>query len=123
MRRRRKNALSFSVAERITVDQSESPTGARNRGNYQRRQENRVGLTPAGVAALRRADHEVVIERGAGVGSGFGDGDYAASGAALGSAGDAWAPCSAVRTARSRSSAMVSSAGTLVTPRARSARA
>ena len=37
-------------------------------------------MTPAGVAALRRAGHEVVIERGAGVGSAFGDGDYVASG-------------------------------------------
>lgn len=53
-------------------------------------QEYRVGLTPAGVAALRAAGHAVVVERGAGVGSGLGDEDYAASGATLGTAEDAW---------------------------------
>jgi alanine dehydrogenase len=53
-------------------------------------QEHRVGLTPAGVAALRRAGHEVILECGAGVASGFSDDDYAASGAALGSSTDAW---------------------------------
>jgi alanine dehydrogenase len=52
--------------------------------------ENRVGLTPTGVAALRAAGHEVVVERGAGLGCGFTDADYAGSGAALGTAGDAW---------------------------------
>ena len=52
--------------------------------------ENRVGLTPEGVAALRREGHEVVIERGAGLGSGFADADYAAQGATLGSADEAW---------------------------------
>jgi alanine dehydrogenase len=52
--------------------------------------ENRVGLTPAGVAALRAAGHDVVVERGAGAGCGFSDADYAQSGAVLGSAGDAW---------------------------------
>jgi alanine dehydrogenase len=54
-------------------------------------QEYRVGLTPAGVAALRAAGHSVVIERGAGSGSGFADADYAASGAEIGSAAEAWA--------------------------------
>lgn len=49
-----------------------------------------MGLTPAGVAALSAAGHAVVIERGAGVGAGFSDADYAASGAALGTADDAW---------------------------------
>ena len=52
--------------------------------------EHRVGLTPEGVAALRRDGHEVVIERGAGLGSGFADADYAAQGATLGSAEEAW---------------------------------
>lgn len=52
--------------------------------------ENRVGLTPDGVAALRAAGHEVVVERGAGLGCGFADDDYAARGARLGSAQDAW---------------------------------
>jgi alanine dehydrogenase len=54
-------------------------------------QEHRVGLTPAGAAALRAAGHAVVIERGAGRGAGFADADYVASGAELGSAAEAWA--------------------------------
>jgi len=52
--------------------------------------ENRVGLTPAGVATLCAAGHEVVVEHGAGVGCGFSDSDYAGSGAMLGRADDAW---------------------------------
>jgi alanine dehydrogenase len=36
------------------------------------------------------AGHDVVVERGAGLSSGFADADYAASGAVLGSAADAW---------------------------------
>lgn len=52
--------------------------------------EYRVGLTPAGVAALRARGHEVVIEHGAGVGSGFADDDYVKNGATLASATDAW---------------------------------
>jgi alanine dehydrogenase len=54
-------------------------------------QEYRVGLTPAGAAALRAAGHTVVVEFGAGSGSGFADADYAAAGAELGSAAEAWA--------------------------------
>ena len=52
--------------------------------------ENRVGLTPQDVAALHAARHEVVVERGAGLGCGFADADYVASGAMLGTADDAW---------------------------------
>ncbi|MEO8466324.1 MAG: alanine dehydrogenase [Gammaproteobacteria bacterium] len=52
--------------------------------------ENRVGLTPQGVTALRAAGHEIVIERGAGLSCGFADADYVASGAVLGTADDAW---------------------------------
>lgn len=33
--------------------------------------ENRVALTPAGVVAFRKAGHQVVIEKNAGVGSGI----------------------------------------------------
>ncbi len=40
--------------------------------------EYRVALTPAGVEQLRRAGHRVIIERGAGVGSGLADADYEA---------------------------------------------
>ena len=45
--------------------------------------ELRVGMTPAGVEAMRRAGHTVLIEAGAGVGSGFLDSDYAAVGAEI----------------------------------------
>jgi len=53
--------------------------------------ENRVGLTPDAVAGLVADGHEIVIERAAGEGCGFTDADYAARGARLGSAADAWA--------------------------------
>jgi alanine dehydrogenase len=45
--------------------------------------EFRVGLTPAGAATLTQAGHQVMIERGAGVGSGLADEDYARAGAEL----------------------------------------
>ena len=45
--------------------------------------EFRVGMTPAGVEAMRRAGHTVLIEEGAGVGSGFTDADYKAVGAEI----------------------------------------
>lgn len=45
--------------------------------------ENRVGLTPAGAWALTQAGHKVLIERSAGLGSGFADEDYAGKGAEL----------------------------------------
>ncbi|CRY77684.1 L-alanine dehydrogenase [Nocardia farcinica] len=44
-------------------------------------QEFRVALTPAGAAELVRHGHEVLVERGAGAGSGFGDEAYRAAGA------------------------------------------
>ncbi|WP_027461390.1 alanine dehydrogenase [Deinococcus murrayi] len=53
--------------------------------------ENRVALTPGGVATLVRRGHTVTVERGAGVGSGIADSEYEAAGATLGSAADAWA--------------------------------
>ncbi|MDO4908503.1 MAG: alanine dehydrogenase [Corynebacterium sp.] len=53
--------------------------------------ERRVGMTPDGVAAVVAAGHEVIIEAGAGVGSGFTDADYQAAGATLGSQAEAWA--------------------------------
>ena len=46
-------------------------------------QEFRVGLTPAAVQSLCQRGHEVVVETGAGTGSGFDDGAYAAVGATL----------------------------------------
>ncbi|MGV3464736.1 MAG: alanine dehydrogenase [Heyndrickxia sp.] len=45
--------------------------------------ENRVAMTPAGVVTLASAGHEVFIETGAGLGSGFIDGDYAQAGAKI----------------------------------------
>ena len=40
--------------------------------------ENRVGLTPTGVRELVGSGHEVRVEAGAGLGSGFADADYMA---------------------------------------------
>ncbi len=45
--------------------------------------EYRVGLTPAGVRALRDADHKVIVERSAGEGSGFEDELYERAGATM----------------------------------------
>ncbi|WP_375417651.1 alanine dehydrogenase [uncultured Hymenobacter sp.] len=45
--------------------------------------ENRVGLTPAGVAELRKHGHTLLVQRGAGEGSGFADTEYEAAGATL----------------------------------------
>ncbi len=45
--------------------------------------ENRVGLTPAGVRSLVSAGHEVTVETGAGERSGFSDAEYQATGARL----------------------------------------
>lgn len=45
--------------------------------------ENRVAITPAGVHELTSRGHEVLIQSGAGVGSGFRDDEYAAVGAKL----------------------------------------
>jgi alanine dehydrogenase len=54
--------------------------------------EYRVGLTPAGVRALTDAHHQVIVEKGAGEGSGFEDGLYQKAGAEIiDSADDVWA--------------------------------
>ena len=45
--------------------------------------ENRVALTPGGAYALVVAGHRVLVERGAGEGSGFTDAEYAQSGAEI----------------------------------------
>jgi len=44
--------------------------------------ENRVALVPAGAEALARGGHEVLVESGAGLGSGFSDDAYVEAGAA-----------------------------------------
>lgn len=45
--------------------------------------ENRIALVPAGAEAFVSAGHSVLIEQGAGIGSGFSDDDYTAVGARI----------------------------------------
>ncbi|SFE92530.1 alanine dehydrogenase [Paenibacillus algorifonticola] len=45
--------------------------------------EYRVALTPAGVTMLKAAGHQVLVQTGAGDGSGFQDGDYTSEGAVI----------------------------------------
>lgn len=53
--------------------------------------EFRVGLTPDNVRAYAAAGHEVYMEKGAGIGSGFADAEYVEAGAAIcDSAADVW---------------------------------
>jgi alanine dehydrogenase len=52
--------------------------------------ENRVALTPACVQDLTRLGHTVVVEEGAGLGSGFGDDEFLSAGAVIGSISDCW---------------------------------
>jgi alanine dehydrogenase len=46
-------------------------------------EEYRVALLPSGARAMKTRGHRVIVEKGAGLGSGFNDSDYARSGAAL----------------------------------------
>ena len=56
--------------------------------------EFRVGLTPDNVKSYVAAGHEVLIERGAGIGSGFTDVEYISAGAhMIDTAADVWADC------------------------------
>lgn len=52
--------------------------------------EERVALTPEGVAALRADGHEVLVESGAGRGAGFADAEYLAAGADVVAQADVW---------------------------------
>lgn len=52
--------------------------------------ENRVALTPGGVESLVRRGHTVLVERGAGEGSGLSDAEYARAGAELVGREEAW---------------------------------
>lgn len=53
--------------------------------------EYRVGMTPAGVRELSRRGHDVLVERGAGEGSGIRDEHYVDAGARIvPTAADAW---------------------------------
>jgi len=54
-------------------------------------QEARIALTPAGARELVARGHDVVVEAGAGEGSGFPDDAYVSAGAALGASDDVWA--------------------------------
>jgi alanine dehydrogenase len=53
--------------------------------------ENRVAITPAGVDTLIQAGHEVLVETGAGIGSGFSDEEFTSHGAKImPSAAETW---------------------------------
>ncbi|NGM84984.1 alanine dehydrogenase [Paenibacillus sp. 7124] len=53
--------------------------------------ENRVAITPGGVVSFVKEGHKVLVEKGAGLGSGFLDEEYAAAGAELiDSAAEVW---------------------------------
>jgi alanine dehydrogenase len=52
--------------------------------------EQRVALTPSGARALVEGGHRVMVERGAGLGSGIRDGEYTREGAALASVEEVW---------------------------------
>ncbi len=57
-------------------------------------EEGRVALTPAAVARLVQAGHQVLVEAGAGLASGYPDSDYAAAGASvMPTAGEVAAGC------------------------------
>jgi alanine dehydrogenase len=45
--------------------------------------ENRVCMTPAGVIAMKKNGHDVLVEKNAGTGAGFLDAEYVAAGAAM----------------------------------------
>jgi alanine dehydrogenase len=53
--------------------------------------ENRVALTPGGVTSLVRRGHKLLVQQGAGLGSGLSDADYQKAGAEIVSAQEAWA--------------------------------
>ncbi len=53
-------------------------------------QEYRVAITPLAAAELVNAGHDVLIEKGAGLGSGFSDQDYLQRGARIVSVEEAW---------------------------------
>jgi alanine dehydrogenase len=57
-----------------------------------KKHEYRVGLTPNAVEAYKNAGHSVIVEKGAGEGSGYADDQYTAAGAKiLPAAQDVWA--------------------------------
>ncbi len=52
--------------------------------------ENRVSMTPGGVETLVRRGHSVLVEAGAGLGSGLSDAEYESAGATMVSRDEAW---------------------------------
>ena len=53
--------------------------------------ENRIAITPSGVVQLTKSGHEVFIEQGAGIGSGFTDKEFIGAGARMvTTAAEAW---------------------------------
>ncbi len=56
-------------------------------------EEYRVGLTPDGARELVRQGHRVLVESGAGSGSGFSDEAYTAAGATLSTKDEVWSTC------------------------------
>ena len=67
--------IDVSIVSTIDDDR---PAGPEIKNN-----ENRVAVTPAGVDALVRRGHEVLVESGAGIGSRIADDDFAAAGASI----------------------------------------
>jgi alanine dehydrogenase len=59
--------------------------------------EHRVALTPDGVRELTAHGHSVVVQAGAGGGSSIPDAEYAAAGARIGTADDAWSAALVVK--------------------------
>ncbi|HEY0023811.1 MAG TPA: alanine dehydrogenase [Longimicrobium sp.] len=53
--------------------------------------ENRIALVPAGAEALVQAGHQVMVERGGGLGSGFTDEQYTSVGATIHDVEEVWA--------------------------------
>ena len=60
--------------------------------------ENRVSCTPGGVGELVRNAHQVLVEKGAGIGSGYGDELYQAAGATMvATAAEAWSAAMVIK--------------------------
>ena len=67
--------------------------------------EYRVGMTPAGARSLTSRGHKVLVEKGAGDGSGIKDADYVAAGATIvANAAEAWSAEMVVKVKEDRKS-------------------
>lgn len=58
--------------------------------------ENRVAMTPQGVSFMQSKGHDVLVEKNAGVGSGFSDEEYVTAGARIASADEIFEECEMV---------------------------